>query len=75
MARLTQLTREQNEDLTLLAEALEANEANGKLIRNLGNKYKDFIDEHFEELAGGIKVGKLYLSLKLTTKLIASKIK
>jgi len=67
------LTKEQTEDLTLLAEALEANESNNKIIRNIGAKYKDFIDAHFNELVNGVKVGKLWLKLKLTVKLLAEK--
>jgi len=71
---MKELTKEQVEDLTLLADALEANDANNKIIKNIGAKYKDFIDEHFNELEDGVKVGKLWLKLKLTVKLLAEKI-
>lgn len=71
---MKELTKEQTEDLTLLAEALEANESNLKIIKNIGAKYKDFIDEHFSELVDGVKVGKLWLKLKLSVKLIAEKL-
>ena len=72
--KIEELTKEQAEDLTLLADALEANEANNKIIKNVGAKYKDFIDEHFNELVNGIKVGKLWLKLKLSVKLLAEKL-
>jgi len=71
---MKELTKEQCEDMTLLAEALEANEANNKIIKNIGAKYKDFIDEHFNELANGVKVGKLWLKVKLSVKLLAEKL-
>jgi len=71
---MKELNKEQTEDLTLLAEALEANEANGKIIKNIGAKYKDFIDEHWNELVNGVKVGKLWLKLKLAVKLLAEKV-
>jgi len=71
---MKELTKEQAEDLTLLAEALEANEANNKIIKNVGAKYRDFIDEHWSELVNGVKVGKLWLKLKLTIKLFAEKV-
>lgn len=71
---MKELTKEQTEDLSLLADALEANEANAKVIRNIGAKYKDFVDEHFTELCEGVKVGKLWLKLKLSVKLLAEKI-
>lgn len=71
---MKELTKEQVEDLTLLAEALEANDANNKIIKNIGAKYKDFIDEHWNTLVNGVKVGKLWLKLKLSVKLIAEKL-
>jgi len=71
---MKELTKEQVEDLTLLADALEANEANNKIIKNIGAKYKDFIDEYFNELVEGVKVGKLWLKLKLSIKLLAEKV-
>jgi len=71
---MKELTKEETDDLSLLADALEANEANNKIIKNIGAKYKDFIDAHFSELANGVKVGKLWLKLKLSVKLLAEKI-
>jgi len=71
---MKELTKEELDDLSLLADALEANEANNKIIKNIGAKYKDFIDAHFNELVNGVKVGKLWLKLKLSVKLIAEKI-
>jgi len=71
---MKELTKEETDDLSLLAYALEANEANNKIIKNIGAKYKDFIDAHFNELANGVKVGKLWLKLKLSVKLLAEKI-
>ena len=70
---MKELTKEQVEDLSLLADALDANEANNKIIKNIGAKYKDFVDEHFNELVEGVKVGKLWLKLKLSVKLLAEK--
>lgn len=69
-----ELTKEQVEDLTTLAEALEANEANGKIIKNIGAKYKDFVERNWNALVDGVKAGKLWLKLKLTVKLIAEKL-
>jgi len=71
---MKELTNEQREDMTLLADALEANEANNKIIKNIGAKYKDFIDENFNDLVNGVKVGKLWLKLKLSIKLLAEKV-
>ena len=71
---MKELTKEETEDLTLLAEALEANEANNRIIKNIGAKYKDFIDRNFNELVNGVRFGKLWLKLKLSMKLIAEKI-
>ena len=71
---MKELTKEQKEDLTLLAEALEANEANNRIIKNIGAKYRDFIDENFNALVNGVQVGKLWLKLKLSVKLLAEKI-
>ena len=71
---MKELTKEQLEDLTLLADALEANEANNKIIKNIGAKYKDFIDENWNALINGVKVGQLWLKLKLSVKLIAEKV-
>lgn len=71
---MKELTKEQTDDLTLLAEALEANEANNRIIKNLGAKYKDFIDENWNALVNGVKTGKLWLKLKLSVKLLAEKL-
>jgi len=71
---MKELTKEQTDDLTLLAEALEANEANNKIIKNIGAKYKDFVDQYWSELVNGVKVGKLWLKLKLSVKLLAEKV-
>lgn len=71
---IKELTKEQHDDLTLLAEALEANETNTKIIRNIGAKYKDFVDQNWNALVNGVKVDDLWLKLKLSVKLLAEKV-
>ena len=69
--RLTELTEEQHEDFSRLAKALAAIEKNNKIVKTIGAKYVDFINENETLLKKGTIVGDLALSLKVTRKLIA----
>lgn len=70
MAKLTQLTEEQHDDLIRLAKALAAIEKNNKIVKTIGAKYVDFIDEFEDQLRRGVTLDDLILSLKVTRKLI-----
>lgn len=74
MARLTQLTEEQHEDLIRLAKALAAIEKSNKIVKSISAKYGDFIDEFEDQLRRGVTLGDLMLSLKVSRKLLASEL-
>lgn len=69
--KLVELTEEQREDFTRLAKALLTIEKNNKIVKAIGAKYVDFIDEYEAQLRRGAVVGDLALSLKISRKLIA----
>ena len=71
MAKLVELNEEQHEDFTRLAKALAAIEKNNKIIKTIGAKYADFINENESQLRRGVVVGDLALSLRISRKLIA----
>lgn len=71
MAKQIQLTEEMSSDFHRLAKALAAIEKHNKIVRAIGAKYADFIDEYEDLLRRGTSVDGLGLSLKITRKLIA----
>lgn len=74
MAKLVELSEEQHDDLVRLAKALAAIEKNNKIVKTIGAKYGDFVDEFEDQLRRGVTVGDLMLSLKVSRKLLAAEV-
>ena len=68
------LTSEETADLTRLARLLAESKRDNIEIRDLGHKYKDFVEKHFDELIETVKVGNLKLSLQISRKLVVEEI-
>lgn len=74
MAKLTQLTEEQHEDLKRLAKALDTIEKQNRIVKTIGSKYIGFVDEYEDQLRRGITVDGIMLNLKVTRKLLAEEV-
>ena len=72
MARLIELSEEQHDDFVRLAKALAAIEKNNKIVKAIGAKYLDFVDEFEDQLRRGLVIDDLELGLKVTRKLLAT---
>jgi len=71
--KLTTLTKEQVEDFTALAQALEC-QANVKEIKDsIAGKYKEFLDDWEFQLREGVKIGNLKLKVKISRQFVAER--
>ena len=68
------LTSEETADLTRLARLLAESKRDNIEIRDLGHKYKDFVEKHFDELLETVRIGNLKLSLQISRKLVVEEI-
>ena len=68
------LTSEETADLTRLARLLAESKRDNIEIRDLGHKYKDFVEKHFDELLETVRIGNLKLSLQISRKLVVEEL-
>ena len=68
------LTSEETADLTRLARLLAESKRDNIEIRDLGHKYKDFVEKHFDELLETVRIGNLKLSLQISRKLVVEEV-